>query len=292
VHRFDLTRILGWWLHGLVQYVREIAPLISPSSESGPPEFWYEYFQWSDWDWNISDAGIPNATLLRNWLWAVKRLLGRWIEETADGARDAALGFVRSWIGFALHGFGSFSDWIESLWHRAGEYVPGWATSLADAATRLYLWIPGRIRNGVASWDSWLDQKRDEAISWIESRWADLWSEIPRAVAWIFGAGGRAVEWVDRTRSFIDDLRSCPRAWLVAWLADPWRWLENFYRDPAGTIAGLLGDPWPQLVEFSRSALLFWRNLWGSHAAEIGRFWEAPLEWLYERIEDFLCEKW
>lgn len=292
MHKYSLGQIIAWWLHGLIQYIREVAPLIAPAREDSPPRFWYDFFDYWEWNYGLKSGGVPGETLLRSWLWGTQQLLGNWVEEVADATSSGFLDLVRRWTGWPLHGFSTFQDWVDAIRSRVGTWVPAFANNLAQGVNLLYNWLPDGIKRGATSWTSWLGSIKDEIERWARATYdaaiADLrgWAEWVRVNALAIHAW-----WIPAHR-WLDDLRRDPYSRVVGWLGPAWSWLASFAGNPRAQIVALLGGNWGLLEAFAGGPLVFWSNLWGQYAGQIGEFWRDPLEFLWNRAERFLTSKW
>ena len=258
-------------VHGVTQAVKVVVPLVSPDAENAnPPAWWFLYWNWSDWWSNLDSNRRPNLDWCFHWTVGSLRLVGAYAESVADNARDAAKNTVRQWIGYARHGFSNFSDWVDNLWGKIGAASFSWASSLTDAATWLRGRLPQTIREGLQSWQSIWDGIKNAAIDWARARYEDARAWASGAYTWVLGTGETLRNWHARAQVWVDDFR------------------QNTYT----RVTGLLGATWTRLVTFAGGSLTFWNNLWGSHADDIGKFFGNPLQFLYDRAEDFLVSRW
>jgi len=282
-------------LFGIVQRAKDIMPdyvIRSDTMDKMPPDWWYKFKRWERWYYATDADGRP----LQHWFpvyfdccWS---WLGFWIEEVGDWAWEKALELVRLFTGFVQFGYATFESWVTAIRNRVGTYIPWFSTSLADAARLLYNWLPPEIRDGVKTWQAiWSDIIR------VVHDWAMTRYDTVRS--WYWGARQTLEGWVSDLRSwwlaaasFLDDFRYNAEARVRQWLGGAWDWLVSFWNNPFGTITGYLGETWNKLYAFARDALEFYYNLWGQYSQEIGAFWSNPLRWLYDRVEDYLVEKW
>jgi len=235
-----------------------------------PPAWWYLYWSWGDWYLNLDADKRPNLDWCYRWTVGSLRLIGAYAESIADAARDAAKNTVRSWIGYVRHGFSSFESWTENLWSKVGDASFSWASSLTSAATWLRGHLPQTIRDGLQTWDSLWNGIKNAAIDWARARYEDARTWASQAVNWVNSTGVSLRAWYDLAYS----------------------WLEDFRQNAYARTTGLLGDTWRRLATFAGGSLTFWNNLWGSHADDIGKFFGNPLQFLYDKTEDFLCNRW
>jgi hypothetical protein len=294
-HRYSIGQIAGWTLDGVWQWIRKEVPdwIIEPRHVSrGPPGWWGSVKTWGDWYYCVASDGHPQSCWFSNYIDACWKLLGKWIDEAADDVGDAVSGAVRSWVGYVQGGFSNFSDWIKWLQGLTGGYLPWWASSLADAADRLYWWLPAEIRQGYTSWSDLWEGIKASVRDWARARYDDAKAWADGAWQWVLNQGATLKGWYDAAGAWLDDFRQNASERVRGWLGTAWDWIVGFWNDPYGTITGTLGDSWEALKTAARDALPFWYNLWGSYADEIGAFWGDPLGYLYDRVEDFLSDKW
>lgn len=292
MHKYSLGQIIAWWLHGLIQYVREVAPLINPAPESSPPGFWYDFFGYWEWYHGLKSGNVPGETLLRSWLWGTQQLLGNWIEETARAAADGLLGLVRNWTGWPLYAFPTLSSWIDALQGRIGTWVPSFASNLAQGVDRLWNLLPEPIRQAGQTFEGWIDSVREFWMAWARATYDGVISGLSVWADWTRVNGQAIKAWWDLAHDWLDRFRLNPRAYIASYLPDAWGWLAAFALNPRGQIIALLGGNWGLLESFAGGALLFWANLWGQYAGQIAEFWADPLGFIYNRAERFLIEKW
>lgn len=258
-------------LHGITQAIKVLIPLIEPDQErSSPPTWWYWYWDWGDWYLNLDADDRPNLDWCYHWTVGSLRLIGGFAEAIGDAAEDAVQSTVRGWVGYIRHGFSDFEHWTENLWNKVGSASFAWASNLSDAANWLRDKFPDAVRYGWQSWQSIWDGIKQSAIDWARARYEDARAWAYGAYAWVLDTGEALKNWYNSSHT----------------------WLDDFRQNTHTRVTGLLGDTWRQLVTFAGGSLLFWQNLWGAHAEDIGRFFGNPLLFLYDRVEDFLCSEW
>ena len=282
-------------LFGIVQRAKDVMPdyvIRSDTMDKMPPDWWYKFKQWERWYYATDVDGRPlphwfNVYFDCCWSW-----LGFWIQEVGDWAWEKALDLVRLFTGFVQFGYATFESWVTAIRNRVGTYVPWFANSLAHATYRLWQWLPPEIRDGIQTWQAIWGNIINTVQQWAQSRYDDV-------RGWYWGARRTLERWVNDLHSWwqyahgwLDDFRHNAEARVRQWLGGAWSWLVAFWNDPYGAITGYLGETWNKLYSFARDALVFWYNLWGQYSEEIGEFWSNPLRWLYDRVEDYLVEKW
>lgn len=266
-----LADILEWYLHGIWQQVLLWVPLLRPASEpSIPPRFWREYWSYVWWNHDLDPARRPNRSWLRRWMTAVKEAFRVKVESVGDLARDAATRHVRGWLGWAQYGYTTFQAWIGVVESRVGAWVPGWASDLADAARRLYNWLPSEIRNSWQTWDGIWDEIKGLVWRWVTDRYEHARTLAYWAQDWIIWLANVLVAWYNNAHAFLDDFRHNARARVLSWLGAEYR----------------------RLLAFGANCLDFYFSLWSVHAQTLAAFLADPLGWLYNRAEDELVRRW
>ena len=272
MHQYDFLYLVEEYLHWLWQLVKLLAPFIDPDQEpERPPDWWYEYFEWWEWYYPLRNNNWrPTENVCRNALWALRRLLGRWITEEAEYRRDQAVSAVRQFTGHVREGYSTFEAWVGAVSARVGSGISGWAWDLSQAAQRLYSWLPEDIRQNITTWVDKLRGVQEEVWSWVLARYEEARQFAYDARSWINNLGQTVRDWWEEAHALLDDFR----------------------RDPFGFITERLGSPWRKLVTFAEEAIDYYYNLWSQYAKRLAEFLDNPLLWLYDRVESFLVERW
>jgi len=268
---YGFLEIIGWLWHGMLQLIRVVVPIIQPAPEPWSAPGWFTDV-WPDWLWwyYLESDSRPTETWCHNYIYAARVQMQRWIERRSDQARDTALEWVRAFTGWVAHGYSTFQDWLEAIRERTGTWVPWWADSLADAASVLWLKLPDAIRYAWQTWDDIWEGIKSSVRDWVRATYDYLVSLGQSAWDWVLAQGDALRAWWESVRS----------------------WIGAFMADPYGTIVTWLGPTWTRLTTFATDCLDFWYNLWGSNGADIGGLLSDPLNWLYDRAEDLLIERW
>jgi hypothetical protein len=295
MHELSIWKIMSIYLDFYVQKIKDVFPdwIIQTDVQSiNAPSWWYKFKTWEQWYYALDENRRPRTSWFTAYADCAAQWLGYYVDEVGDWARDKALTLVRIFTGFVQFGYDTFERWINVIWSRVGSFVPFFADNLADAAIRLYNMLPFEVRQGLRTFAQLFSQLADDVKHWAELRYNDVrdWYNGARLTVeqWI----GQVREWWLSAKDFLDDFRHNPYGRIRQWLGSAWDWLVSFWNDPFGTITRYLGETWTRLYNFARDCLSFWYNLWGSHASEIGAFWDNPLRWVYDRVEDFLISKW
>lgn len=294
-HRYSIGQIAGWTLDGVWQWIRHEVPLpgFGPKYVGRSAPGWFTSVKpWYDWYYCTDNYGYPTDCWYGNYIDACWKCLGHWVDEAADDVGGAVSGAILGLLGSVAWPFSTFSQWITWLRDLTGGYKPAWSSSLANATDRLFWWLPESIRQDWTSWEALWEGIKESVRSWARVRYdaAKAWADA--AWKWVLKEGADLKAWWDGAHKWLDDFRQNAEAWVRSWLGPAWDWLVGFRNDPYGTIVGLLGDTWEGLKTFAQEALPFYYNLWGSFWQEMGEFWPDPLGYLYDRVEDFLIEKW
>lgn len=294
-HRYTLLTIVGWYLFGLIQWVRHTVPdfIVRPERVSRyPPGWWTHYASWGAWFYCVGDDLYPRDCWFDAYFQAVWLALGHWVEEVGQWALGQARDFTRGITGWVQWGYSTFEHWLNAMRLRLGTYVPHFGADLADAANWLYLRLPSSIRHGLRSWADIWQSIRDDVIEWVQTAYGNAAGLALAAWTWVTETGQTLKAWWDNAHDWLDDFRQHTRERITSILGDAWGWLVSFHENPYHRITSILGPTWQRLASFGQEAVTFYFNLWGSHWREIGAFWADPLGWLYDRAEAFLLDKW
>lgn len=294
-HERSIWEIMLSILFGIEQKIRDLMPdwvIRAEKMAKMPPSWWYKFKRWEEWYYATDADGYPLAHWFPAYFDCCWSWLGLWVDEVGKWAYEEAVAIVRQFTGLVQFGYSTFQGWITALWDRVGGFVPWFADSIADAAIKLYNWLPYEIRSGLKSWADLFTGIINQVHQWAQDRYDDVRN-------WYYGLRVQIQDWIIQVRGwwlmahdFLDDFRHNAENRVREWLGGAWQWLVNFWNNPVGTITGYLGETWTKLYTFARDCLTFWYNLWGQYATDIGAFWGNPLRWLYDRVEDFLVSRW
>lgn len=249
---FDKVRTALWRRHLL------------PEFGDTAPGWWIEVNQWQ-WLWSVNlTAGVPNYSFGVLWRGAARVHFDNWISDKADRAADLVNVAIRATLGFVQHFYTSFSDWIEAIWDRVGTYVPWWATSLANAATKLYNWFPEAVVNGWKTWDIIWAGIKGEVWSWALAR-------FDAAKEWVANQAPWVIDWIN---------------FLGTWYNAVGEWITNFKNDPYGAVAGWLGVAWSAWVGIRVDIVDFYNNVWSPYKVTLHDFLDHPALFLYDVLEE------
>jgi hypothetical protein len=270
-HWHSLGEIVSWTLHGLWQYVLELAPFVDPSPEPGKYPGWWPYYA-TYWDWYGHRDGrdVPDRHLIETWLRGCWGMLGRWIEEVGEWARDAAQEVARSWIGWVQHSFPTFSAWLDQLWTRFGPGMVFWAEHAVQALGKLWDWIPSTIRYAMRSWDELFQFATDKATYWVKTTYDWVIGRGKAAWDWVSGLGESLRTWWESARGVLDEFR-----------ANPWSFIQS-----------RLGPAWDRLNWFDGHCLAWYADLWSQYKQDLADFLADPAGWIYGKLELYIERIW
>jgi len=197
-------------------------------------------------------------------------MLGRWIEEVGEWARDKAKDAARSWIGWVQYGYDTFSSWINALWGRFGPGMVWWSEHAVQALGKLWDWLPSAIKYGIRSWDDLFENAVEIARQWVKSTYAWLIERGKAAWDWVAGTGETLLSWWASARGVLDEFR-----------VNPWAFIKS-----------RLGPTWDRLTWYADNCLTFYTNLWSQYASDLSDFLADPGGWVYSRLETYLERIW
>lgn len=283
---------VGVILHGVLQYILWLAPVVKPISEpQHAPGWWYRWWGWGDWYLNLDSERRPNQPFIERYIRAGFSMVSDWSVEQADRYTDAAVAILRIVLGYLPSGFVSFSAWLFSLVSKIGFFMPSWANTLTGGLNRLWSWLPPEIRNNVASWWRLFQDTADQAIDWARDRYEQARARVVTLFDWWVHLGHNLGQWWQQARPVLDAFRQNPGAFVRGLLGATWNWILDFRQRPAQLVQNWLGSAWPLLTSFASGPLRFYYDLWSRWRANLFDFLADPLEFLWERGEAFLLRK-
>ena len=285
--------ILDWILYGLIRYVLSFISWIpTPKVDRGPPSEWYKYASYYQWYWHDDDDGRPTTAWCEVWL---EMSFGELAEYATDKARPY-VDQVKDWlvrlIGYVRSGFGSMGAWVNWLGGLVGEGVPYFAANLAEAASWLYFRLPEGVRQGWRDWDQTWEWIKESVRQWARSRYDDAVSWAYSAIRWVHDTGEQLRRWRDQVGDWIERVRGDSYGWVTGLLGDAWAWLVGFRQDARSMVLGWLGPDWPRLVTFGRDCVGFYYALWSAGWRVLGEFVADPREFVLDRLESAVLDRW
>lgn len=293
MHKYNIDELIGWIRDGVIWWVLAWTPLNQlVTVPNNPPNWWYEWFSWPDWNANSDNNWHPFPRLAELWLLGCWRLMGRYIAETADEYTSNLDRAIHNTLGSLAYGFSSFAGWVSDIGSRLGYGALFWATSALDAAQRLWTWLPNEVKLAGISWTTLLDSVRLAAISWVISVYDDTRLKMFSVWSWLSTNGNTLVDWYNSVRSVVNQLTYNLQSTITSALGSTWSWLQSFKDNPSQTIFNILGSTWSRLVSFDRDALTYWYNVWSRYASELSNFLADPGRWVLDRITAEIKRIW
>lgn len=276
-YHYTLLNILKWNLYGQWMYfifARGYSTywknILLPRFGDTVPRWWSEvHYDPGWWRNNLTDR-IPNAAFMGRYRGAAKYHLEGWIADKSRGIAKPLVDAVKNTLGSLLHGYTTFSTWIETIRHRVGTYVPWWTTSLVAGLIWLRLRFPEGIRNATLTWSGLWESIKAAVRDWARAR-------FDAAMLWVANSAPWAVTWINT---------------LGAWYSLVAAWVTNFKNNPYGTIAGWLGTAWSVWLGIYSDILTFRNEVWVPFKVTLHDLLADPTGWLYDRIEDELIRRW
>lgn len=270
-HVWSLGEITWALLRGVAQLALELIPLVDPWPEDGgPPTWWWNGSNWFDWYMHRDARHIPDMQFIEGWLRSAWNTLGIWVEDVGKWAKGEAQTWARSVTGYALYGWSSFSNWIDSIGIRLGSGMVWWEQTAVKALDKLWNWLPPEIRTNVQSWGALFTAIVQRAKDWVIASYHALIALGALAWNWVSATGNSLKIWWDSARGLLDEFRSNPTAFIL----------------------GRLGSVWTRLVWFANNILDFYTSLWSQYASDLSAFLANPAGWIYDKLEVYVEHIW
>ena len=232
-------------------------------------------------------------------MWFINSIVS-WLSSARDYFCDAYLE-VRTWVYpfyylstplyylynafyYLAYYFSSFNDWID------------WAaTQLAN----IFSWET--IKSLIKGWLPQLESAVDwflNRLSWFTTQVTNWWNSTKTTVqGWISSAISGIRTLVDQTNTWLANLQEAWDSWasqLPNW-NEVWGWFGNWW----GNTLVNLGNWWTQrlteVTSLLNTAFLerepFWAG-WQDVRDQVVEFITAPLQWFYDRLDDFFERFW
>lgn len=281
---YPLLDILKWnirgqWMHllytkvfpGLWDVVYNVLKHLLPRFNKGAPGWFTCGWAYASlWDNNLTECATyrrkcrPNTAFALYYRTVAKDRLEDWIKNAADNVARPLVNALSGLLGSLLHGYATFSNWIESIRNIVGTYVPWWTTTLAAGLVWLRLKLPGAIRDATSTWsDIWEDIKT-AVKDWAKTR-------FDAAMTWVANTAPGVVTWINT---------------LGAWYNLVSAWVNAFKDNPYGTIAGTLGAAWDFLSGSWTGLRNFYNTVWVPFKVDLHDFLDHPMLFLYDLVDD------
>jgi len=275
---YSLLSVLWWNLVGQYMYYVYVKLSLTtfwihrflPRFNPGPPQWWLDTWHVYAW-WNDNlDNRVPNVHFVSFYRRAAKDRFRDWINDAADTIARVLVDAVSGLLGSLLHGYTTFSTWIESIRNIVGTWTPWWASTLAAGLTLLYDWLPLDIVSGAVSF-------YDKFVAWYTATLSAAATLYDTARTWVANIAPGLVNRFEIIRSWFDSVGT---------------WVTNFKADPYGTVVGLLGTAWTAWTGIKDDIVDFYNNVWVPYKITLHDFLADPLGWTYDRVEDELIRRW
>jgi len=269
---YPLVDILRWIVHGLWQLrVREtILPtwmlLVEPVD---PPPCWYYYYTEPAWYFYCANKR-PSWTGAWMYYNSARKAFRVWVDTRTGEARDWAVSIVRGFTGYVRHGFATFEAWTNWLTSRIGWDQFSFASSLSQAVSRLFGWLPTSITRYGQSWSNIWEGIKSAVRSWARARYDD-------ARAWV----NNHAPWLPQLVTTLNNWRAYVRAIV-----------DELVRNPVGFITSRLGSTWQRLKRYSDNCLDFYWSIWSHYSTELSSFLSNPGIYIWDKLENIWVRLW
>jgi hypothetical protein len=285
--------ILAWLVHGLMQLARIAIPFVSADPENGPiPSWWAKWFTPQFWYENLDSYNRPNWNWAISWTNGTLWLIAEWAEETGNIAANVVKGALLATIGTLPFDIPTVSLWIIRIANQVGTSMVSFASSLVEAAQKLYYMFPYLISVAGQTWDYVFSLIKTEVYGTIQNAYAAVVTFATDAWAWVLNTGDAIHQIVIDNNSWWVSLRSNPLAFLVSILGQPWDWLIDLRNNFYSHVISILGQPWHDLITFWQGPLWFWFNIWSQNAGAIANLCADPGGAIKSWLENELNRIW
>lgn len=289
----SLWTILSWTFYGLVRYVMQWIPLITPFKVyRSIPSQWWAYNSWSDWMHYNDNNGGPDERWCKAWLKMCLGELEKRILKRAKAVVDDVKAFLIRLVGYIRVGFSNLGAWVDFVQRQVGYYLPSWASNISWALGWLRGKLPLAIRYGWQNWDEIWEGIKESVRNWARSMYDSAKSSAFAAWHWVLWTGEAILAWRNRVAGWLDYVRENSYQWIRGRLGSAWDWLVGFRNNPLGWISQWLGDDWRKLVEFKNGPLTFYYNLWSYGWRTLSDFVADPLGFVLSRMEQAVMDRW
>jgi hypothetical protein len=214
----------------------------------------------------------------------VWRLLGDWINESANQYASSVLTFARTLIGTLPSWAGTVARGLTALLDRIGDGALTWAGNAIQAAQRLYDWLPLEIKVAGMSWATLFEFVANGVKSWVGTAYSQFVSNAMTAFGWVANQGTFLVTWYNAVGAWLTDLRNNFSDRVTATLGATWTWLVAFKLNPKSAIDALYGSGLGSAIRLATDAGPWLYNLWSSYHADVSAFLADPGDWIVKRV--------
>lgn len=264
---FIYTKVFSWVSEFYYPYLEWLLPRFT----KGAPTWFTCGWAWADlWNDNLKNCTgdpprcRPNTAFVLHFRKVAKDRYEDWVADKAGTIAGVLVDAVSVLLGSLLHGYTTFSIWIDAIRGRVGTYVPWWTTTLAAGLVWLRSKFPTAIRDATSTWD-------------------DIWGSIKTAVKdWAKARFDAAIAWLNNTVSALVTGYNTVRAWydLVS------TWVTNFKNNPVGTVVGWLGAAWTAWTGVRTGIVNFYNNVWVPFKVGLHDFLDHPVLWMEDRVTE------
>lgn len=220
---------------------------------------------------DIAQLCLDAFFLISDWVWPFDALA-----EPFLGLYYRFIDFARDWL--------DFEDWVSDTVTRLGEILSTWDIwSYFQwwfvAAENAWNWVSGAINNVINIVDVWWSTASQVVLSWVEE--AKLFAQ----------------ELVSNVESWLNNLQTdWDNFWTLTWpqwvgrlsvIETAW---DNFWTITFPTLA-----TWSGVSALIDSTLTSWFPFYDELAAlwgEISDFFSDPLQWVYNKMDEFIERFW
>lgn len=289
----SIATLLEWFFYGLIRYILLWVPLVNPFPvDRAIPNEWWFYNDFLDWLHRDDVGGGPDEQWLQAWFRMVWGEAKKLVNSEAQRYTDAAKQWLRDRIGYIKSGWANLGSWLLFVEQRIGSFLPSFAPTVSEGLNWLRSRLPETIRNLWQSWDQLFDSIKQSVEMRIRSLYERTKEWAAYAYDWVIAAGRILDAWRQRVQGFLDALRNDPYGTVTGWLGEAWQWLREFRNRGRDQVLEWLGPDIGPLLTFARDCVVFYYNLWSLGWQELGAFVEHPGEWLYDRAERILINRW
>lgn len=274
---YSLINILYWnllsqWMkfvfyRGWTEYWRNF---FLPRFGTTAPQWWLDTWYVSAWWRDNLENGKPKLNFWVFYRSAARDRFSDWVAQAADNVARPLADAVSNLLGSLLHSYTTFSDWIEGIRNRVGTWIPNWTSNLATGLNYIKMKLPQSIFSYPYTWDSIWEGIKTAVKDWARLRFDDAMTWVANIAPWLITGYNLVRGWYDLVHS----------------------WVTNFKANPYGTIAGTLGAAWTFLSGSYTGLRDFYNNVWVPFKVSLHDFLDHPMLWLYDQVEDYLCERW
>lgn len=198
-----------------------------------------------------------------------------WITQVfVDMAMDAYdWPLVGSWLGNGFRDLSDFTAYIAGILYDGEQ----WWTDVENRLGDVLSWY--NIKTLIRDWLPFIDA----AIQWYENAWANIWVEIN---TWWPSVETEIKSWIASATDGIESLISQVESWLSN-LQSAW---DNFTSTILPTLTNLT-DVDNLIASWFTNFTPFWEG-WLDWKDSVAEFFADPLQWLYDKMDEWFERFW